>query len=212
MGIAWDCEDPDLAQVGCGMPDKRPRHPRTEPTEDPRVARSTRALGAALVALLAEQDFDSITVQQVLTRAGVGRATFYAHYRSKVDVLHSSYENALFWFEERLQADPGDRRLFAVSEFLEHMADQSRLLASLRQSDQMIPMRELFVAHAARIIEGRMAGPADEATRRLLARMLAGALAEAVDWWEAHRNGASPQQVDRAFHALAARVMRTGEG
>lgn len=180
---------------------------RKPPAEDPRVARSTHALGAALVALLAERDFDSITVQQVLNRAGVGRATFYSHYRNKVDALHSSYENVLLWFQERLQSDPADRRLFPVSEFLDHVGDMKGILASLRQSGQMIPMRELFVAHAARIIERRMAAPPDGAQRRLLARMLAGALSEAVDWWDAHRDRASPHQVDRAFHALAAPVI-----
>lgn len=189
------------------MLNKPRRAVRKSPAQDPRVTRSTRALGAALVSLLAERDFDSITVQQVLDHAGVGRATFYAHYRNKVDVLHSSYENVLLWFEERLQSDPADRRLFAVSEFLDHIGDMKGILASLRQSGQMMPMRELFVAHAARIIERRMAAPPDEAQRRLLARMLAGALSEAVDWWDGHGERASPRQVDRAFHALAARVV-----
>ena len=59
---------------------------------DPRSLRSTRALGRALVDLMHESDFQEITVQQILDRAGVGRATFYAHYRNKEDVLQSSYE------------------------------------------------------------------------------------------------------------------------
>jgi AcrR family transcriptional regulator len=175
--------------------------------EDPRVARSTHALGSALVALLQARDFESITVQQVLDRAGVSRATFYAHYRNKVDVLHSSYESVLQWFDDRLEARTGDPRLFAVAEFLEHMHEMDGLIVSLRQAGQMGPMRELFISHAARSIEQRLAGQADESRRRLVARMLAGALAEAVDWWELHRDSVTPQQVDRAFHTLAAHVL-----
>src|SRR5260370_16508644 len=55
--------------------------------EDRRIRRTRDALGDALVALLQETPFESITVQDVLDRAGVGRSTFYAHYRDKDDLL-----------------------------------------------------------------------------------------------------------------------------
>ena len=52
---------------------------KTASRSDPRVLRSRRALGDALVELLHERRFDDITVQDILDRASVGRATFYAH-------------------------------------------------------------------------------------------------------------------------------------
>ncbi len=45
---------------------------------DPRVVRSRDALGDALVDLMHEQPFASITVRQLLDRAHVARSTFYA--------------------------------------------------------------------------------------------------------------------------------------
>src|SRR5690606_15510626 len=69
---------------------------------DPRVARTTHALGRALIELIQERDYDEITVQHILDRAGVGRATFYAHYRNKDDALHSNYERLFALFEARL--------------------------------------------------------------------------------------------------------------
>ena len=189
------------------MPNNRGANVRKRSDPDPRVERSTRALGRALISLLAEREFDAITVQQVLDRAGVGRATFYSHFRNKVDVLHSSYEGALEFFEERLRASPGDERLFPVAEFLEHVRDESATLDALRRSGQFTVMRGLFVTHTTRVIEQRARTPADPAQRRLLAQMLAGALAEAVDWWDAHREKTSPRQVDLAFHALAGKVL-----
>ena len=59
---------------------------------DARSARTQRALGAALVELMLAQDFDAITVQDVLDGAGVGRSTFYSHFRSKEDLLLSDAE------------------------------------------------------------------------------------------------------------------------
>ena len=62
------------------MLNNRPRNVReraaTAPQRDRRVVRTRVALGHALVELMLEREFDEITVQQVLDRANVGRATF----------------------------------------------------------------------------------------------------------------------------------------
>src|SRR6266478_6167941 len=62
---------------------------------DARVRRTRDSLGDALVALMQEKPFDSIIVQDVLDRAGVGRSTFYAHYRDKEDLFLSDVEDFL---------------------------------------------------------------------------------------------------------------------
>ena len=53
--------------------DTRARSGAKARAPDPRAARTTRALGRALVTLLEERAFDAITVQDILDRAGVGR-------------------------------------------------------------------------------------------------------------------------------------------
>ena len=50
---------------------------------DRRILRTRDTLGDALVALMQEKSFDHITVQDLLDRAGVGRSTFYVHYRQE---------------------------------------------------------------------------------------------------------------------------------
>src|SRR4029079_15081989 len=54
---------------------------------DRRVARSRRALKEALTDLILEQGYESVTVQDVMDRADVGRSTFYAHFLDKDDLL-----------------------------------------------------------------------------------------------------------------------------
>src|SRR5438445_130905 len=54
---------------------------------DRRILRTRDTLGDALVELMQEKAFDEITVQEVLDRAGVGRSTFYAHYRDKENLF-----------------------------------------------------------------------------------------------------------------------------
>jgi AcrR family transcriptional regulator len=179
---------------------------------DPRVARSTYALGRALIALIQEREFDDITVQQILDRAGVGRATFYAHYRNKEDALHSSYER-LFEALEPWLARPSavGPRLFPVTELLEHVAESRGVVDALRRDGRLDDVWSLLADHAARLVERRIALFAADASpipRPLAARMLAGALVEAIVWWLDHQSAATPAEMDAAFHELARGVLR----
>jgi AcrR family transcriptional regulator len=55
--------------------------------KDRRIARTQIALRDALHNLIHEKGYDTITVEEITQRAGVGRATFYLHYKDKEDLL-----------------------------------------------------------------------------------------------------------------------------
>jgi AcrR family transcriptional regulator len=65
------------------------------PRLDPRVKRTRQLLQDALLALMAELDLSSITVQDIARRAEVNRATFYLHHRDKDDLVDQTLD-ALF--------------------------------------------------------------------------------------------------------------------
>jgi AcrR family transcriptional regulator len=60
-----------------------------EPTEklDPRVRRTHQLLARAFVDLIQENGFQAVNVQDITARAGINRATFYAHFKDKYDLL-----------------------------------------------------------------------------------------------------------------------------
>jgi AcrR family transcriptional regulator len=60
--------------------------------EDRRVRRTRRALQEALRELMLQKGYDRITVQDILDRADIGRATFYAHFADKDALLMSEFE------------------------------------------------------------------------------------------------------------------------
>jgi AcrR family transcriptional regulator len=70
---------------------------------DPRVIRTRQMLRDALVALIAEKGFDAITVQDIVDRATLNRATFYLHYQDKQDLLVKSLRDEI----DELMADIG---------------------------------------------------------------------------------------------------------
>jgi AcrR family transcriptional regulator len=56
---------------------------------DPRVKRTRKLLEQALMELMREKSFDAITVQDLAERSTLNRATFYAHFEDKYDLLDS---------------------------------------------------------------------------------------------------------------------------
>jgi AcrR family transcriptional regulator len=181
-------------------------------TPDPRVERTIHALGRALVQLIEEREYDAITVQQILDRAGVSRATFYAHYRNKDDALHSSYARLFALFEEVLERKPARARgLFPVAEFVAHIGEARSFALALHRAGRLEVAFGMFAAHAAAIIERRLGiwpGVRATVSPPLVARMLAGALLEMIRWWWEDPARATPAEMDAAFHELARGVLR----
>ena len=56
---------------------------------DPRIKRTRQLLMQAFHEVLNEKGFEALTVQDITDRATLNRATFYAHYDDKYDLLNS---------------------------------------------------------------------------------------------------------------------------
>jgi AcrR family transcriptional regulator len=54
---------------------------------DRRVSRTRKALRESLLALIIEQGFETITIEDITARADLGRTTFYLHYHDKEELF-----------------------------------------------------------------------------------------------------------------------------
>jgi AcrR family transcriptional regulator len=63
--------------------------------DDRRSQRSQQALIEALIELMANKTYDSISIKEIVEKANVGRSTFYAHYQTKDDLVKSGFERLL---------------------------------------------------------------------------------------------------------------------
>ena len=175
---------------------------------DARVRRTRDSLGDALIALMQEKPFETITVQEVLDRAHVSRSTFYTHYSDKDDLLMSDSEE---FFEALSMAlsEHGDvsDRVFPVQEFFNHLADVQPFYKALVKSGKFQENMELARGHFARGIERRLSElprgksiPASE--RSAIAFTHAGALLSLLAWWLDRGMREPPEQMDELFHRI----------
>lgn len=177
------------------------------PKTDRRVVQTRDALGDALVALMHEKNFDDITVQEVLDRAGVGRSTFYAHYSDKDDLFFSDVEDFLAMVSHALrQHGASATRLLPVREFFAHIRDMREFHAALVKSGKLNEVWALARGTFARSIDERLlaAGVKMEPARRSAqAHALAGSFFSLLDWWIDKGMKADPQEMDDLFHRMA---------
>jgi AcrR family transcriptional regulator len=175
---------------------------------DARVRRTRDALGDALIALMQEKPFDTITVQDVLDRAHVSRSTFYTHYSDKDDLLMSDAEE---FFEALSMAlsQHGDKsdRVFPVREFFAHLSDVQPFFKALVKSGKYHENMELARGHFARGIERRLAElprgktiPANQLPAIAFAH--AGALLSLLSWWLDRGMREPPAEMDELFHRM----------
>jgi len=74
---------------------------------DRRVQKTRKLLQDALIELVAEKSYETVSIREILERANVGRSTFYAHFQDKDQLLHSILDrlDELFRQHEQLFED-----------------------------------------------------------------------------------------------------------
>lgn len=173
---------------------------------DRRIRRTRDRLGSAIMELLQEKEFDSITVQDVLDRAHVGRSTFYTHFRDRDDLFLNEVDEFYQYLATSLAGKPSDRVL-PVREMFEHMAQVREFVLALMASGRMQDVIGLAQEHFARGIAVRLAElprarGISAAARGPTAHALAGALLSMQSWWIDHGMVESPAEMDKLFHRL----------
>lgn len=187
------------------LPLKKAAHPRKA---DARVRRTCDRLGMALLQLILEKPVNDVTVQDVLDRSGVGRSTFYLHFRDKDDLLLSQLEVFLETMSKVL-SERGDKsnRVVPVEEMFAHISTQSKLYRVLSDSGHLKDFFDLAEGHFARGIERRLAesGRLKNVPQRELAARgaaLAGSLLSLLRWWLDRGEKETPRAMDEMFHRM----------
>ena len=181
---------------------------------DRRVERTREHLRQALVSLIRERGFESLTVQDIIDRANVGRATFYAHFENKDDLLTSGFDQ----LRESLRAaqlaaldrpGPLERRVFAFSHQIFAHTDAHRDLFRMmigKRSGTAVQriLHKLLLDLIRGEVEGSPGRIRAGLSREALVHFLTGALFGLLMWWVAGtRRPMAVDDVATLFRQLA---------
>ena len=187
----------------------------TRKQPDRRVQRTRRLLHKALMSQVLEKKYESITVQEILDRADVGRSTFYTHFHDKDELLVSGFENVkslLKTAQATAREFPGKshEKIIGFSLAMFEHAHEYRAVnrALLGSHAEAIVRRQV---HSA--LEG-IVGPEIKAAmeRRkqggfvvppeLLTHFLVSTYISVLTWWLNARNPIPPKEIHEAYRQL----------
>jgi len=156
---------------------------------DRRVRRTRAALQDALVELIIEKGYESVTVQDILDRADVGRSTFYAHFRDKDQLLLSGFELLGPALENhRSSVSAGNGFIDDVPlDVLRHVGEQSQLFKALlgRRTGNMLlaHVQEHLASYAQEVMEVRLKGKKPVVPIEVTAQFTTGSFLALIGWW-----------------------------
>lgn len=169
------------------------------------MAKTRRAIQEAFLNLLVEQPYPSITVQDILNRADVGRSTFYAHFSGKDDLLQllldSICDHALAPTEPERGHDFSGKEdpASVIEHMLCHLREREGGVRALIVGENagMFTryLRRSLVDRAEDCLPAYPPGPAHDMDRGFLTHHLAGSFVEMVIWWADDGFAADPKRL-----------------
>lgn len=176
---------------------------------DQRAARTRGQLARALIALSQAGDIDSLGVGDIARTAGVGRSTFYAHFKDRDDFFRRSFAGMIGLCDTRAREDCSDDVL-PVGHLMHHIAGNRIFATSVARSRALETMLVAGEARLRQIAEARLEGLRPDLpceTRRQMAVFLAGGLIGQMRLWLSSGGTGSPEALIAAHRALSAAVV-----
>jgi AcrR family transcriptional regulator len=187
---------------------------------DRRVRKTRRQLHEALLSQILEKKYDSITVQDVLDRADVGRSTFYAHFRGKDELLVAGFQNLKTLLEaaESSAVAPAERRyerIVAGSGLMfEHAEKYGDVHRALYGSQAEAIVRRNLHAVFYEVIARRVAFEMRHTRIRnraisteMLTLFLVSTQTAILNWWLGAREPLQALEVDAVYRSLVMPVL-----
>jgi AcrR family transcriptional regulator len=189
---------------------------------DRRVQRTEQLLREALFALVQEKGFEPLSVQDIIDRANVGRATFYAHFDNKEDLLVSGFDDLRAALRRRQReglsrpGDLGERVLAFSGEMFSHANEYRDVFRAMARKNSGALVQELFRKLLVDLVRDDIKvvalQPSPKAvTIEALVQFVAGALFGVLMWWLDGKLRLSPRAND-VFRRLSVPAIRAAIG
>ncbi|MBI4966830.1 MAG: TetR/AcrR family transcriptional regulator [Rhodospirillales bacterium] len=182
--------------------------------EDRRTAKTRASLHQALISLILRKGYDSVTVQDIIDEANVGRSTFYSHYTGKEDLFRKGFDSLRQLLGEhqnralRSRAGVKDRILAFSRPMFEHAADHKEVYQALvGNRGGMVALYQIqrFLTELVRadLTATLGADKSNTGQRELVIQFVVGAFMAVLTWWLDHKARIPPERIDAWFRSMA---------
>ena len=172
---------------------------------DRRQRKTRTAIFGAFTRLLEKKNYSSLTIQDIIDEADIGRTTFYAHFETKDELLKAICSDI---FEHVFSDEIMEEKKHDFSEHNSFQDKLTHILYHLREEQESIggiltgECGEVFMRYLKeylyRIFDGRLSG-SDEIPKEYRLHLAVGSFAEMVRWWLKGHNNYTPEQISEYY-------------
>lgn len=177
---------------------------------DRRQRKTRQAIFEAFTQLLSEKSVDQITVGQIIDRADIGRATFYAHFETKDYLLKALCEELFCHIFDSAQHNTEHKHIFDCdapdSVFLhlfQHVRKNDHHILDLLSCQSSDVFLQYFKKGLVGLIEKQYTlfetNKADDLPRAFWVNHIAATFVETIRWWVANNMTQTPDQITNYF-------------
>jgi AcrR family transcriptional regulator len=170
---------------------------------DRRSQRTRHLLSAALVELIREKDYKTITVNDIIERANVGRSTFYAHYKDNDDLFLGELDRVIEVLGQRIP-NQDEMPFFPSLGLFQHVSEEYELYKALVWT----PGIDLFIKHMQKSLTQRVEKGLQSSGQEygvpipILANFITGSFLNLLKWWLENKKKQTPEQMNEMFKKL----------
>ena len=178
-----------------------------EKEQDIRYQRTRESVYQAMVALLQEKNFDSITVKEIVDRAGISRSAFYNHFEDKY-LLVEQYQLTFIAKVNKLILETKDRgREMVLLKILTLLKSEDVLMSLLFSKNGSVEVQQKLLAvlrQNARlnILPYTTFEPVNEQETRYILAFMSNAVLGVIQEWINHGQQEEPIEIIRVLNQL----------
>ncbi len=179
---------------------------------DRRIAKTKEAIYQSFISLIAEKDFESITINEIAERANVNRGTVYFHYEDKYDLLNKCIEEHLNkMISVTTATDTNGQTVDLIqSSFLpvmNYFAENHHFYASMLANKGIPAFRERLLDIVSNHIKLHinMEGNNRTYSKDLVTQFMSSAFVGVIEWWIVNNMPQSTNEVAEQLWGLLKR-------
>ena len=186
---------------------------------DRRQQKTRTAIFDAFTELLSEKSYSKITVQDIIDRANVGRATFYAHFETKDDLLKALCEelfghiisSAADCIHTHVLYSDGNAPESVFCHLLHHLQKNDKNILKLLSCESSEIFLRYFKDSLNELIQNQFISQNRNANMDIpddfLINHISGSFVEMVLWWIKGHMKQTPEKLDQYFRAVIEPVL-----
>ena len=158
---------------------------------DRRIQKTQDAIFEAFVGLMAEKNFEQITINEIADRANVNRGTIYLHYQDKYDLLNQCIETHLNQLFTSCLPDGDTADLASKASMLrtfQYLEQHAFFYSTILTNKGTPAFRNRLLAMAIHSLNHQIdiSGINQDINKEILVQYIASAAVGVLEWWITH--------------------------